>query len=538
MPNTIERALETGRTVLHQGRTLASWEIREDGGWIYETVLLPHHLFAIRLRFSPEGVLEEIGRAIKTKAEKIGGSVQDVAVCIWHDPLQAAKNALRTTAATGIAATSLLSPPMNIQFPNTQFQLNGRNHPYQLFLSTYDGRGYLLPLHTPPDAPPYQSGSGMCTTQDDVAIAETEMGPLLLFGNPVPADTCVTPAGDNWNWKWGVPYMFVSYEYNGKEYTGWISLEDISIEGVSRDAITSEAREEIEHLLDIGDFPGALDQAIWLAQHVGDDEVVNRVHAEINRESATRIAREKKQNASKPKPVHTQTPIPRSAAKPLSTPSPDNNQRQSYGSGNVSGHVFVDVDGDSHRDPEEPLVYGENVVLTNGQTIYTSGINPEGLYAFAGIPPGTYRIIFHDGSEFSVTVEPDGELTIDSPQLPPPESPTPVSPYKSDVEPTNDDAFVETPTPFPTPTDVYTATPTASPQPTVFPPPTSGNAHSSPANHKENTPTTGDDASENQLIKIGISMALIGTVIACGYALRQFQRNYQTPRPRKKLQRR
>ncbi len=68
----------------------------------------------------------------------------------------------------------------------------------------------------------------------------------------------------------------------------------------------------------------------------------------------------------------------------------------------ISGHVYVDDDGDCERDPEEEPLEGVIVELRNasGKVIVSTTTDADGLYEFSGLGPGQYELFEHQPDGF------------------------------------------------------------------------------------------------------------------------------------------
>ena len=99
-----------------------------------------------------------------------------------------------------------------------------------------------------------------------------------------------------------------------------------------------------------------------------------------------------------PQITPTPTATGQATATPTSTPgtAPTATLTPTPGStGNISGYVFEDVDGDGYRDPSDPPIPGALVKLFNsaGDTVVREVVTDNnGLYQFFNLDPATYRV--------------------------------------------------------------------------------------------------------------------------------------------------
>ncbi len=164
-------------------------------------------------------------------------------------------------------------------------------------------------------------------------------------------------------------------------------------------------------------------------------------------------------------PTLTATPSPTATATPSSTPTPTATVTPTAtptpATGDIRGTVWLDANGDGHRDANELGLVGVQIrLLWNAQIIGTDTTSGDGTYRFAALPPGTYVVRERQPDWLSFSTTPD-EVPV-----------TVVNGQESIVD--FGDWNGSTPSPTPTPTDTPTATPTstatASRTPTATPP--------------------------------------------------------------------
>lgn len=124
--------------------------------------------------------------------------------------------------------------------------------------------------------------------------------------------------------------------------------------------------------------------------------------------------------------------------------------------GDITGYVFFDVNGNGTREPEETSGLASveiKLTLPNTTTLTTLTTSPAGAYLFLGLAPGRYRVQMTQPAGYAATSPTD--VTVD---------------VVADAQKTvNFGLQAWTPTPSPTPSATPTETPTQTPTPTNTP---------------------------------------------------------------------
>lgn len=80
--------------------------------------------------------------------------------------------------------------------------------------------------------------------------------------------------------------------------------------------------------------------------------------------------------------------------------------------GSIHGVVFIDEDGDGQYDPEEPVLEGVTIGLTNGEVILEAMTDGDGAFTFS-VGPGEWQGVIYPPQGYSVINDATREVVVE-----------------------------------------------------------------------------------------------------------------------------